>query len=110
MNDLLHKDNIIAGFSTEDKASLKGMNEIVDIRFEPKHKYFHDHLIESITQSNGVKLSDKFRIGHLRDKANKSLINGRRNFPLKKDMFNEFRNCVPHSWPKTLEEDQMKPI
>ena len=70
--DLLRKDDIVAGFSSGDKAGLLWAYEIREKGFEPLNKEFCYCFVESIAQANGVELLDGFWLVRFWDKANES--------------------------------------
>ena len=71
MYDLLGNDDVVACVSTQNKASLEGMNKVTEVRFKLAHQNFCNGFVQSVTKTNGAKLVDSFGFGVFRDKAKK---------------------------------------
>ena len=57
MNDFLHYDDVITGFSSRNEASLKGVHKIVQKGLESENKDFGSGFEECVAKPNRSKLS-----------------------------------------------------
>ena len=71
MYAILGNNDVVTSLSTQNKASLEGMNKVTEVRFKPTHQNFCNGFVQSVAKTNGMKLMDSFRFGGLGDKAKK---------------------------------------
>ena len=72
VDDFLGNNDIVTGFSSWHKPSLKGMNKVAKVSFQPAYQDFCYGFVKGVAKSNGANLMDYFWFKSLWDKAKKS--------------------------------------